>query len=235
MDFVKKIMTYVVIAVCFCLSGLMLITLLVVIADKNNSLNSKLTAGGIIVVIASSLLFVGYLACRKAESLPINKKSKQNKQKNTHTSNDANAKLEGLSIVYLDGLNIASGTNGYVTLTKKELSYQLAGNQYNIAIDKITYIGINTETDIQNVSKQSGTGMIVGAATFGLIGAMVGGRIKNKEKKIHKYFLVVNYESSEGEIKYIVSEALSTANKAVKLVTECRKLGTMKQGQVVNL
>ena len=32
--------------------------------------------------------------------------------------------------------------------------------------------------------QQSAPGMIIGAATFGLLGAMVGGRIKTKEKKM---------------------------------------------------
>lgn len=155
--------------------------------------------------------------------------------KDVKKSNNPNAKLEGFPIIYVNGLNVPSGTNGYVTLTKKELSYQLAGNQFNISIDKITYIGIDTETDIQNIATQSGTGMIIGAATFGLIGAMVGGRIKNKEKKIHKYFLVVNYESSEGDIKYIVSQVDSTIDKAKNLILECMKFGSMKHRQEIDL
>ena len=39
--------------------------------------------------------------------------------------------------------------------------------------------------------------MTIGAATFGLLGAMVGGRVKTKEKKTVTHFVIVNYHSDE--------------------------------------
>lgn len=38
--------------------------------------------------------------------------------------------------------------------------------------------------------------MIIGAATFGVLGAMVGGRVKTKEKKNINHFVLFTYVSA---------------------------------------
>lgn len=66
-------------------------------------------------------------------------------------------------------------------------------NKYNISLDKVNKVCTYSENEIEKIISQSAPGMIVGAATFGILGAMVGGRIKTKEKKNINNFLLINY------------------------------------------
>ena len=70
-------------------------------------------------------------------------------------------------------------------------------NEYKISLDKITDVRFYTEKQIEKVITQSTPGMIIGAATFGAIGAMIGGRIKTKEKKTTLDFLLIKYDNKE--------------------------------------
>lgn len=75
--------------------------------------------------------------------------------------------------------------------------------EYSLLFDKISNILYFNETEVENIISQSAPGMIIGAATFGILGAMVGGRVKTKEKKTVNHFVLVQY-SSESERKEIL-------------------------------
>ena len=66
-------------------------------------------------------------------------------------------------------------------------------NKYTIALDKVTAISTYTEMEVEKIISQSAPGMIVGAATFGVLGAMIGGRVKTKEKKTVNNFLLIKH------------------------------------------
>lgn len=66
---------------------------------------------------------------------------------------------------------------------------------FEINISKLTKVQWYDETTMEKVINQSAPGMIIGAAAFGLIGAMVGGRVKTKDVKTTTHFLLINYES----------------------------------------
>ena len=74
-------------------------------------------------------------------------------------------------------------------------------NKYCISINKITEIKNYSETEIEKIISQSAPGMIFGAATFGILGAMVGGRVKTKEKKTINNFLLIKYDDKEFVMK----------------------------------
>lgn len=73
---------------------------------------------------------------------------------------------------------------------------------------------------MEKLIQQSAPGMIIGAATFGLLGALVGGRTKTKNKKSINHFILINYYSDEP--KTIVTTTNDTNN--VKIVDFFRKL-----------
>ena len=70
-------------------------------------------------------------------------------------------------------------------------------NEYKISLDKVTDVKFYTEEQIQKIIEQSTPGIIIGAATFGIIGAMIGGRVKTKEKKTTLDFLLIKYDNKE--------------------------------------
>lgn len=70
-------------------------------------------------------------------------------------------------------------------------------NEYKISLDKVTNVKYYNESQIEKVITQSTPGMIIGAATFGAVGAMIGGRVKTKEKKTTLDFLLIKYDDKE--------------------------------------
>ena len=108
-----------------------------------------------------------------------------------------NGKVIGATLV--EGLPISEGSDLVVKLTDEGLTLIVASTkqEFEIDISKLTLIDNKNEVEMQQIVKQSAPGMIIGAATFGLLGAMVGGRVKTEEKKIVTHFVIINYNSSE--------------------------------------
>lgn len=108
-----------------------------------------------------------------------------------------NGKVIGTTLV--EGLPLSEGSDLVVKLTDEGLTLIVAATKQEFEIDlsKLALIDYKNEVEIQQIVKQSAPGMIIGAATFGLLGAMVGGRVKTKEKKIETHFVIINYHSDE--------------------------------------
>ncbi|MBS5822449.1 MAG: hypothetical protein KID00_01080 [Clostridium argentinense] len=108
-----------------------------------------------------------------------------------------NGKVIGAT--HVEGLPIHEEANLIVKLTDNALTLIVAATkqEFEINISKLTLIDCKNEVEMQQIVKQSAPGMIIGAATFGLLGAMVGGRVKTKEKKIITHFIIINYYSDE--------------------------------------
>lgn len=79
------------------------------------------------------------------------------------------------------------------------------------------------ERQIRQVVEQSASGMILGAAAFGTLGAMVGGRTKTKEKINVNLLLVIDYFSGEAkQIVLNVSDYKKASEQVVKRFREMK-------------
>lgn len=127
-------------------------------------------------------------------------------------------KNQKVALGYLvEGLPIPQNCNLLVKLTPENLLLKhLDKNEFSIDLSKLNTIEIYNSTALEKIVSQSAPGMIIGAATFGLLGAMVGGRTKTKEKKLISYYLVVNYGSDEP--KTVVIDVSIDCHNAAKLV-----------------
>lgn len=103
------------------------------------------------------------------------------------------------------GLPIPEGSDLVAKITPNGASITIISTKqiFEINISKLTSICSYSETDAEKIMSQSAPGMIFGAATFGLIGAMVGGRVKTKEKKVITSFITINYES-DGQKQIVI-------------------------------
>ncbi|MCC8080241.1 MAG: hypothetical protein LIO57_09365, partial [Oscillospiraceae bacterium] len=88
--------------------------------------------------------------------------------------------------------------------------------------EKIENIQLINEREIQQVREQSAPGMILGAAAFGVLGAMVGGRAKTKEKIKINTLLIVDYIS--GEKKQIVLNVSNNVKDSERVAARFREL-----------
>ena len=96
-----------------------------------------------------------------------------------------------------------------LTLTAVISGPKTTEQKFELELDKIKKIQILNETEIKQVVEQSAPGMIIGAAAFGAVGALVGGRVKTKEKTVLKSILLIDYVS--GTEKQIVLNCSSSA------------------------
>jgi len=115
------------------------------------------------------------------------------------------------------GLPVPVGTLCSLHLTEKGLAVSTSGSNFNITIDKLTSITTKTDTEIQK-SKQyvsSAGGAIAGGMMFGAVGAMIGGRAKEKESTVTtiKNYMVVTYKK-EDSIDYLLFELSETPMQA---------------------
>ena len=123
---------------------------------------------------------------------------------------------------HIDGLPIPQKSDLTIKLVPEGLSILGNGQEFEINISKITFIDYRSETEMDKVIHQSAPGMFLGAAGFGVIGAMVGGRVKTKKKRNVSHFMIINYQSDE--LKSIVVDMTKDWYKGAQLIDYFREL-----------
>lgn len=76
------------------------------------------------------------------------------------------------------------------------------------------------------------SGAVGGAILFGPLGAMVGGRAKQKTSKVVTYYLVVTYQGDNEDIKYISFEVTNDLKNAKALISQVTAEGTTAPREV---
>jgi hypothetical protein len=148
------------------------------------------------------------------------KQKKLAKQQLKQDLQDKNASWRG-EYPHAIGLPIAENTMCKVFCTPEGIVIDGAGSSYTIPKAKIMHIDIIDSEQIQKSYVSSVGGTVAGAALFGPLGAMVGGRAKEKESTIVTNYLTITYQT-DGETKYVsfnVSKDMTNAQKMVKLIT----------------
>ena len=104
----------------------------------------------------------------------------------------------GLCAKLVDGLPVPQVVTVYMYMNTSMMLFTIDKNQkFELSLEKVTSVRQYNETEIENIVSQSAPGMIIGAAAFGVLGAMVGGRVKTKKKKVVKYYIVIKYDDKE--------------------------------------
>lgn len=122
----------------------------------------------------------------------------------------------------VEGLPIPQSSDVSIKLTPGALTITGNGQEFEINFSKLMMIDIKSDVEMEKIIQQSAPGMVIGAVTFGVIGAMIGGRVKTKEKRVVNHFLIVSYQSDE--MKTIVIDATKDWYNAAALVDYFRKL-----------
>lgn len=122
----------------------------------------------------------------------------------------------------VEGLPIPQSSDVSIKMTPGALTITGSGQEFEIDASKLTLVDLKSDVEMEKIIQQSAPGMIIGAVTFGVIGAMIGGRVKTKEKRTVNHFLIINYQSDE--LKTIVIDATKDWYNAAALVDYFRKL-----------
>ena len=95
--------------------------------------------------------------------------------------------------------------------------------KFSLDVDKIQRVSLLNESQVQQIIKQSAPGMIIGAAAFGILGAMVGGRVKTKQATVINQLLLIDYISN-GESKQILLNVSNDTFQATTFVSKINKM-----------
>lgn len=96
---------------------------------------------------------------------------------------------------HISGLDIPKNTNIVFTLDMDGVVIKIpSSKEYSISLNKIQSISFSHETEIQNITTSSLGTAIIGAATFGTIGAVIGSRPRNKEQRTVLFYLLIQYD-----------------------------------------
>ena len=123
---------------------------------------------------------------------------------------------------HISGLPIVEDTLCEVYSFPDRLDFKAGTTEITLSKDKITDMSIKTDTEIQNQSVSSVGGAVAGATLFGAIGAVIGGRAKNKKVKTVTKYLIITY-LGDTEPKFIIFDIKNNPQSADKLVKEFQK------------
>lgn len=121
-----------------------------------------------------------------------------------------------VSIPHVNGLPIAENTLCQIYYTDDNIFIDGSGQSFNLSNEKISAIEIKTDVEIQKQYVSSVAGGITGAIVFGPLGALIGGRVKEKKIKNTTRYLIITY-TSDNEIKYLGFDITYTP-KALEII-----------------
>lgn len=112
-----------------------------------------------------------------------------------------NAK-ECIAAKHIDGLPIAESSTCRIYLCENKIIFERNEMTFNLDFERINDIVIKSDVEIQKSYISSAGGAVGGAMLFGALGAMVGGRVKEKTDTKESNYLIFAYTKDE-EMKYI--------------------------------
>jgi len=117
-----------------------------------------------------------------------------------------NGELGKFEFNYVSGLDMPSESYCLVTLCNDKLILKFGNKEYTLLIEKIKSVnyGFNLEKD--KYIKSSITKGLIGAATLGVAGAVIGASPKTVEKNKIKSYDIIEYLTKEGKTNQIVVE-----------------------------
>ena len=137
---------------------------------------------------------------------------------------------QGMSIhifaKHVNGLPIAENLVCQIYSFPDKLEIRSGTTNITLSRNKITDMCIKTDTEIQQQTVSSVGGAVAGAVLFGPLGAVIGGRAKNKTTKTVNHYLIITYTNEQGSLSYIGFDVTASVFKSTKLIKEFHELNT---------
>lgn len=136
-----------------------------------------------------------------------------------------NGELCKVELRHILGLAIPEGLYCKAILSNQELILEASSNQYKLNLDKIYSVDFSMNVDVEKYQKTSISKGIVGAATFGVVGAVIGSSPTNKEKRNVTGKIIIEYLNSNEENQFIILEDFTVNSQAAAtLIDKIRPL-----------
>lgn len=124
---------------------------------------------------------------------------------------------------HINGLSLAENAQCEVLSYPDVYEFKSGALKFNLPKSKIVDVNIKTDMDIQKQYVSSVGGAVGGAVLFGPLGAVIGGRAKQKKVRTVSNYLIITYKG-DTELKYIGFDVTNAPFKAQKFVNEFNKL-----------
>lgn len=137
-----------------------------------------------------------------------------------------------VTYTHVNGLPIPENTPCQISSYPDRIEFESGATKITLARQKITDMCVKTDTEIQQQAVSSIGGAIAGGVMFGPLGAIIGGRAKNKKVKTVTKYLIITYINDQEEIKYIGFDIQNNIMPACQLVEEFEQLNTNSGVQI---
>ena len=107
-----------------------------------------------------------------------------------------------LDCKHMVGLPLPEGAHCTLVFSENGVEISSGNNIFRLSIEKTTDVTITTSTSIQKAYVSSAGGAAAGEALFGPLGAMVGGRVKEKTTKTIDEYFIITY-MKDGSVDYL--------------------------------
>lgn len=131
------------------------------------------------------------------------------------------------------GLPLAPGADCGITCVNGRLAIKGGGNTINLSLDKVTDVSIQSEAEIRKQYVSSVGGAVAGAVLFGPVGAVIGGRAKQKQTRTVTSYLVITYLKDD-QVSVIFFQIFDFL-RARKLVNAVQENKGRAGGATINL
>ena len=175
--------------------------------------------------IVSSSVCIGFLVAFAIMAFRMVKlTSKGSKEEKKQREKD---KQEGIgrynSVIHVGGLAAPENCKASVMLSPTTLTVNCGGSEYALNIKKIRNVDFQLDVNETQYLKSSFVKGVVGAAAFGMPGAIIGSAPKTKTKRNVKCYAIISYEDAQGEYKtFLLRDAAENMNICSRLVDDLR-------------
>lgn len=163
----------------------------VVLATSGNEGIAEAAPPAVIFILLGLFLIVKKFKS-KEEKIALNAEKKARKEKTSRT-------LHGSHVA---GLPLGEGSAASLIFEDSDVTISGGGNTFSLSYSKISNMEVKTDAEIQKAYVSSIGGAVGGAVLFGPLGAMIGGRAKEKKTTIVEHYLIITY-NKDGKIEYL--------------------------------
>ena len=183
------------------------------------------------VILIGLLLFFLFVAIFSIfMAVKISKLKKIDKLEKKNRINELDAKEYGL-FKHTIGLPLPENTMCQVYYCEDKIIVEGGGSVFNLAHSKVIDLNITSDIEIQKAYVSSAGGAVAGGLVFGPLGALVGGRAKQKKIKQVTNFLVFTYDK-DGTPDYISFDT-NNSYKALKMLNLFKQRPRTNRSEIV--
>lgn len=117
---------------------------------------------------------------------------------------------------HFSGLPLGENIETSLLFNDNDFTVDASGNSFSLPYSRVISMEVASDVEIQKSYISSIGGAVGGAVLFGPLGAVIGGRARERQSKVVEYYLVITYDK-DGSFEYL-SFSIEDVVKAKELI-----------------